>query len=118
MLATQFLAAAEAAHNSHACDELARLTWRAHSEGHLDDATADGVAAALQARSIDDGVITTTAQPDFTLALRGKLALEADGDEREGRGDDVKGLGCDRDADHRSHVGAEAGNPRSCCAAT
>ena len=50
MLADQFVAAAAAARNTHAVDEIARLTWRAHSEGQLQDAEAEGVSEALQAR--------------------------------------------------------------------
>ncbi len=50
MLARQFHEAAAAARNTHAVDELGRLTWRAHAEGHLDDADAQAVSEALQAR--------------------------------------------------------------------
>ena len=35
MLADQFHTAAVAAPNTHAVDEIARLTWRAHAEGQL-----------------------------------------------------------------------------------
>jgi hypothetical protein len=48
MLAEQFLAAAAAARNSTALDEIARLTWRAHGEGHLADRDAEAVSEALQ----------------------------------------------------------------------
>jgi hypothetical protein len=35
MLAEQFAAAAAAARNTAAIDEIARLTWRAHAEGQI-----------------------------------------------------------------------------------
>ena len=50
MLAEQFTAAAAAARNTAAVDEVARLTWRAHAEGQLADAEAEAVSEALQAR--------------------------------------------------------------------
>ena len=50
MLADQFQAAAAAARNTHAVDEIARLTWRAHAEGQLVDAEAEAVSEALQGR--------------------------------------------------------------------
>ncbi len=50
MLAEQFHAAAAAARNTAAVDEIARLTWRAHAEGQLVDAEAGAVSEALQAR--------------------------------------------------------------------
>jgi hypothetical protein len=50
MLASQLTAAAAAARNTHAVDQLARLTWRAHAEGHLADAEAEAIGVALQAR--------------------------------------------------------------------
>ena len=50
MLADQFTAAAAAARNTAAVDEIARLTWRAHAEGQLADAEAEAVSEALQAR--------------------------------------------------------------------
>lgn len=50
MLAEQFLAAAVGARNGTALDEIARLTWRAHGEGHLADADAEAISAAAQAR--------------------------------------------------------------------
>ena len=50
MLADQFHAAAAAAKNTHAVDEIARLTWRAHAEGQLADIEAEAVSEALQAR--------------------------------------------------------------------
>ena len=42
MLADQFQAAAAAARNTHAIDEIARLTWRAHAERQLQDTEAQG----------------------------------------------------------------------------
>ena len=50
MLADQFAAAAAAAGNTHAVDEIARLTWRAHAEGQLVDAEAEAINEALQGR--------------------------------------------------------------------
>jgi hypothetical protein len=44
------LAAAAGARNSTALDEIARLTWRAHGEGHIADADAGAVSEALQTR--------------------------------------------------------------------
>jgi hypothetical protein len=50
MLAEQFTAAAAAARNTAAVDEIARLTWRAHAEGQLHDAEAAAISEALQGR--------------------------------------------------------------------
>ncbi len=50
MLADQFHAAAAAARNTAAVDEIARLTWRAHAEGQLHDAEAEAISEAAQAR--------------------------------------------------------------------
>ena len=50
MLADQFLEAAAAAKNTHAVDEIARLTWRANVEGNLDDLEALAIGEALAAR--------------------------------------------------------------------
>ena len=50
MLADQFHAAASAARNTVAADEIARLTWRAHAKGQLADTEAEAVSEALQAR--------------------------------------------------------------------
>ena len=50
MLAEQFHAAAAAARNTAAVDEIARLTWRAHAEGRLHDAEAEAISEAAQAR--------------------------------------------------------------------
>jgi hypothetical protein len=50
MLADQFAAAAAVARNTAALDEIARLTWRAHAEGQLQDVEAEAISASLQAR--------------------------------------------------------------------
>jgi len=50
MLADQFAAAAAAARNTHAVDELARLTWRANAEGRIPDAEAGAISEAIEAR--------------------------------------------------------------------
>jgi hypothetical protein len=47
MLADQFHAAAAAARNTHAVDEVARLTWRAHGEGQIGDLDATAIAEAV-----------------------------------------------------------------------
>jgi hypothetical protein len=63
MLAEQFAAAAAAARNTAAIDEIARLTWRAHAEGQLLDAEAEAVSEALQARR---GAFATKRAPQRT----------------------------------------------------
>jgi hypothetical protein len=50
MLADQFHAAASAARSSHVLDQLARQLWRAHGEGHVDDAQASAVGEAIAGR--------------------------------------------------------------------
>jgi hypothetical protein len=50
MLAEQFAAAAAAARTTAAIDEIARLTWRAHAEGHIPDPEAGAISEALEAR--------------------------------------------------------------------
>jgi CRP-like cAMP-binding protein len=50
MLAEQFAAAAAAARNTAAIDEIARLTWRAHAEGQIPDAEAEAISEAIEAR--------------------------------------------------------------------
>ncbi len=50
MLAEQFHAAAAAARNTAAVDEIARLTWRAHAEGQILDVEAEAISEALQGR--------------------------------------------------------------------
>ena len=49
MLAAQFLEAAAGARNATALDDISRLTWRAHSEGHL-NTEAEAISEALQTR--------------------------------------------------------------------
>jgi hypothetical protein len=50
MLADQFIAAASGAANSHALDQISRLVWRAHAEGHIADADAEAVSEAVEGR--------------------------------------------------------------------
>jgi len=50
MLAAQFLEAAAGARNATALDDISRLTWRAHAEGHLADADAEAISEAVEAR--------------------------------------------------------------------
>jgi hypothetical protein len=50
MLAEQLHAAAAAARNVAAIDEIARLTWRAHAEGQIPDAEAGAVSEVIEAR--------------------------------------------------------------------
>jgi hypothetical protein len=42
--------AAEAAPHCRALDEIARLCWRAHAEGQLDDADAEALSESIEAR--------------------------------------------------------------------
>jgi hypothetical protein len=71
MLADQFLEAASAARNTHAIDEVARLTWRAHAEGQLEEAEAEAVSAALQARRAAFATRTAYPAPRPALGLPG-----------------------------------------------
>lgn len=50
MLADQLTAAAAGARTMTQLDELARLTWRALAEGHLDEASAQASGEAVEAR--------------------------------------------------------------------
>ena len=50
MLADQFLEAAVSGRTLHALDELARKLWRAHAERQLDDADAEAISGAIEAR--------------------------------------------------------------------
>jgi hypothetical protein len=50
MLANQFLEAAVSSRTSTALDEIARKLWRAHAEAQLDDAAAEAVSVAVDAR--------------------------------------------------------------------
>jgi hypothetical protein len=58
MLADQFAAAAAAARNTYAVDEIARLTWRAHAEGQLAEAEATAIreARVLEIVRRDDAI--------------------------------------------------------------
>jgi hypothetical protein len=69
LLADQFTAAAAAAKNTHALDELARLTWRAHAEQQLTDIEAGATAEALQARRT---VLAMSAYPRPAMAASGR----------------------------------------------
>jgi hypothetical protein len=70
MLAEQFHAAASRARTNAALDETARLTWRAHAEGHLADADAEAVSQAIQAyRDVIAGNKRPQAQPKALLGL-------------------------------------------------
>src|SRR5271167_1342763 len=70
MLAEQFAAAAAAARNTHAIDEIARLTWRAHAEGQLQDAEAEAISEALQARRAAFAIRRTVSPSRPALGLR------------------------------------------------
>lgn len=50
MLAVQFTEAVTGARNGAMLDNLARLLWRAHAEGHLSDVDAEAASEAVQAR--------------------------------------------------------------------
>lgn len=63
MLADQFVEAAASARNSTALDNVARLLWRAHAEGHIADADAEAISEALQAA------------PEADVALDGCLVV-------------------------------------------
>jgi len=69
MLAEQFQAAAAAARNTHAVDEVARLTWRAHAEGQLQDAEAEAVSEALQGRRAAFAARTTQRAVSSSIGL-------------------------------------------------
>jgi hypothetical protein len=69
MLAEQFTAAAAAARNTAAVDEIARLTWRAHSECQLTDAEAEAIGVALQARRAAFGTTRRPPSPRPALAF-------------------------------------------------
>jgi hypothetical protein len=70
VLAEQFLAAATSARNSTALDELARKISRAHAEGVIDDAAAQAVYEALQARrAVLAGEEVTHPQPKAAWGL-------------------------------------------------
>jgi hypothetical protein len=69
LLAEQFTSAAAAARNTRAIDEIARLTWRAHGEGHLADADAEAVSEALHARRATFAATRALSQPRPALGL-------------------------------------------------
>ena len=50
MLADQFLEAAVRSRTPAVLDDLARKLWRAHAEAQIDDADAEAVSAAIEAR--------------------------------------------------------------------
>ena len=50
MLADQFLEAADGARTPAVLDELARKLWRAHAERQIDDADAEAISEAIEAR--------------------------------------------------------------------
>ncbi len=50
MLADQFSTAAAAARTLAQLEEVSRLLWRAHGEGHIPDDAAEAISEALQAR--------------------------------------------------------------------
>ena len=67
MLADQFFEAATGARTAAALDNLARLLWRAHGEGHLDEADAKALSEAIEARrAIISGAQVQTPPPTKT----------------------------------------------------
>jgi len=62
MLADQFLDAATGARTTAALDETARLLWRAHGEGHLDEAEAKALSEAIEARR---AILTGKSAPEI-----------------------------------------------------
>ena len=50
MLADQFLEAAVSSRTPATLDEIARKLWRAHAEGQIEDADADALSEAIEAR--------------------------------------------------------------------
>jgi CRP-like cAMP-binding protein len=74
MLAEQFHAAACAARNTAAVDEIARLTWRAHAEGQLQDAEAEAISEAVQARRATLACESAQNQSKAVLGLPGGSA--------------------------------------------
>ena len=77
MLADQFMKAAEAAPHSRALDEIARLCWRAHAEGHIADADAEALSesiedrrAALAGKGVGDSQISPKAASGLPRASK------------------------------------------------
>jgi hypothetical protein len=71
MLAEQFHAAAAAARNTAAIDEIARLTWRAHAEGQIPDTEAGAISEAIEARRAALAGKRLAEPPRLTLARPG-----------------------------------------------
>jgi helix-turn-helix protein len=97
-LSDQFLEAAAGARAGAAVDELARKLWRAHSEGHLTDADAEAVSAAVQARRAALAGEATRTPPRAVLGLPGGSGP------RRGRREKVFGLGRPRALDRNAKV--------------
>jgi hypothetical protein len=94
MLANQFLEAAVSSRTPTALDDLARKLWRAHAEAQLDDAAAEAVSAAVEARrAILEGKATPTDSKAASGAPRGSR-----------RRDKVFGLGRPRALDRNAKV--------------
>ena len=71
MLKNQFAEGVAAARSTAALDNVARLLWRAHADGHIADADADAVAGAIQGRR------AVFALPPFGVALSQIAAASA-----------------------------------------
>ena len=72
MLADQFLEAADDARTPAVLDDLARKLWRAHAERQIDDAHAEAVSAAMEARRgvLAGGAVSMTgSRPKGVLGL-------------------------------------------------
>ena len=72
MLADQFLEAAGDARTPAVLDDLARKLWRAHAERQIDDAHAEAVSAAVEARRgvLAGGAVSMTgSRPKGVLGL-------------------------------------------------
>jgi hypothetical protein len=77
MIANQFLEAAVLSRTPAALDELARKLWRAHAEAQLDDAAAEAVSAAVEARrAILEGKDAQTRQKAASGAPRASRRRE------------------------------------------
>ena len=63
MLAEQFTVAAGAARRVTQLDEIARLLWRGHAEGHFDEIAAQAISEAIEARR------ATLRAPRVSIAL-------------------------------------------------
>jgi hypothetical protein len=73
MLAEQFVEAAHGARTPAILDELARKLWRAHAERQIEDAEAEAVSGAIEARRAalagGDPVCDTRTSPKAVLGL-------------------------------------------------